>query len=212
MWGWLGKVFSWANGVIGGDIVGFIHDLIHGVWGWLSTLFGNVGKAWHEMFNAGGWIHAALGHFGLESLATVWDIIFKRIPAILRWAWKHIQILWHFATRIALRLEHDVISLVARIALAVHNALAWVMTHVFIPLKRDILAAWHWITTHGELVFYYITHPDKLAALIFESLLALLEREAWNIGNRLGKFFLSLIIHNVRHFLNLMEDIITAVL
>lgn len=211
MWKWLGTVFGWALTAVGGPDISVLHDVVHGVWGWISRVFGHVGKAWHNMFNAGGWIHLALAHFGLESLAAVWDIIFIRIPRVVSWAWNHLQRLWVFATRIADNLKRAIIDLILRIAVAVHNAIRWVRDHVWVPLKALIDTALKWIRTAGELVFYYITHPDKLAALIFDSLIALLEREAWNIGDKLGKFFLALIVHNLRHFVNLLEDILMAV-
>jgi len=212
MWTWLGRILGWAGDTIGGPVVTLIHDLIHGVWGWLSTLFGNVGLSWTTMFKAGAWLHRALENLGLQQLATVWHIIFTRIPAVVAWAWNHLQRLWIFATAIAKRLEHDVLALIARIGIAIDKALAWVRDHVYVPLHNLLIAAWQWITKRGELVFYYITHPDKLAALLFDSILALLEREAWAVGSKLGKFFLSLVTHNLRRFILLLEDILMAVL
>jgi hypothetical protein len=211
MWGWLGSIFDWATNAVGGTVVPWIRDLIHGVWGWLSTLFGHVGNAWHDMFRAGKWIHLALAHFGLEALATVWDIIFKRLPKIVTWAWDHIQNLWHFATHIYRLLLKWVENLIHRIEVAIHDAIMWVTIHIWRPLKADFLNAWHWITHEGARVFYYITHPDKLAELVFDSLLALLERESWAVSAKLGKFFLALIHHNLKRFVLLIEDILMAV-
>jgi len=42
-------------------------------------------------------------------------------------------------------------------------------------------------------------------------LLAQLERDAWKIGRLLGKFFLGLIVHNLKMFVIVIEDILMAV-
>jgi hypothetical protein len=71
---------------------------------------------------------------------------------------------------------------------------------------------YHWINKEGREVFYYITHPAKLVDLIWDDILAKLEREAWTVGERLGKFFMSLILHNLKRFMLLLEDILHAAL
>lgn len=81
---------------------------------------------------------------------------------------------------------------------------------------RDIVTrfteVYGWINKEGRLVYCYITHPSKLAALVFDALIVELERQAWSVGERLGKFFLSLILHNIKRFALLVEDILDAIL
>jgi hypothetical protein len=82
----------------------------------------------------------------------------------------------------------------------------------FDEVYRAIREAYGWINTHGYLVYYYITHPAKLVDLLWEALIANLESTAWETAERLGKFFLSLILRNLEKFLMLIEDILHAVL
>lgn len=85
--------------------------------------------------------------------------------------------------------------------------LAWIRLHILQPLQ----AAWHWITHEGAVTWHYISHPADLVNLIFDPLIAKIEAEAWSVGEKLGKFLLTLIYKNVKPFAELIEDIINAV-
>lgn len=88
-----------------------------------------------------------------------------------------------------------------------HAWIAWVTKHILDPL----IGAVKWIAHEGSIIWHYISHPADLVDLIFDPLIAKIEAEAWDIGGKLGKFFLSLIIKNVAQFARLIEDIIDAV-
>lgn len=212
MWQWLANVTGWGILNIGGDVTRWVRDLIHGVFGWLTSAFGHVGDAWHDIFGSASAIWLSVEHFGLANLAVLWHIINKQIPRVFEWAFNHFKQLLDFANRIWRDLNLWVKQLIARIEQAVANALKWVRDHVWVPLKAFIDGILKWIHDRGEVLWFYITHPDKLASLIFDALIALLERTAWDVGGKLGKFFLALIIHNLRHFVSLIEDILMAVL
>jgi hypothetical protein len=212
MFGWIGRIWNWGVTNVGDPVSSWVRDFVQGVFGWIHTLFGHIGEAWHQFFIVGVDLNhgiKALGHATWDSLHRLFYIT---IPRLIAWAGHQLARLGHdiatLTTWIARRVEQLVARIVHDIAVLTH----WVVVHIFDPLKRDILSAWHWITSRGELVFYYITHPDKLAMLIFDSLIALLERTAWQVAPKLGKFFLSLVIHNLRRFTLLLEDIIMAVL
>jgi hypothetical protein len=72
--------------------------------------------------------------------------------------------------------------------------------------------AYRWINHEGWLVYHYLSHPSLLVDLLWDHIIVKLEKEAWNVADRLGRFFASLFIRNLRHFLLLMEDILHAVL
>jgi len=212
MWQWIANVTGWGILNVGGTVSQWVRDIIHGLWGWLSSVFNHVGDAWSEIWQSGNAIWLSVQHFGLANLAVLWHIINKQIPRVFEWAFNHFKDLLAFANRIWRDLNQWVAQLIQRIKKAIDDLTRWVIVHVWTPLKNDFLQAWHWITTNGALVLFYITHPDKLAALIFDSLIHLLEREAWNVAPVLGKFFLALILHNAKRFLILLEDIVSAVL
>jgi hypothetical protein len=69
-----------------------------------------------------------------------------------------------------------------------------------------------WINHEGRTLWHYITHPNLIVDLIWRELIVKIEREAWDVTEVLGKFFLSLFHHHMKRFLLLMEDILHAVL
>jgi hypothetical protein len=83
---------------------------------------------------------------------------------------------------------------------------------IFVHLLKPLLDAWKWISHEGATLWHYITHPDLLAAYLYDHIIRRLEQLAWQTARKLGTFFLALIIHNLRQFLVLIEDIIHAVL
>lgn len=83
----------------------------------------------------------------------------------------------------------------------------WINTNIVAPL----LSVVHWVTHEGAVIWNYISHPDLLAQYLFSHLVKELERLAWETGKTLGTFFLALIIHNLRRFVILIEDIVNAV-
>lgn len=85
--------------------------------------------------------------------------------------------------------------------------IAWFRKYIEAPLHD----AYNWITHEGVTVWHYLTHADDLVAWFFDSLVNKIETEAWGIGEKLGEFFMSLIIKNVARFATLVEDIIEAI-
>lgn len=85
--------------------------------------------------------------------------------------------------------------------------LRWVDVHIIKPL----LVAWHWVIHEGAIVWHYLTHAADLVEFFWDALIAKLEKEAWTIGDKLGTFFLALVIKNLEKFAHLIEDIIDAV-
>lgn len=145
MFDWIRNAFDWASGKIDDTIRGWVRDLIHGLYAFLSVIFGEVGKAWHD----------------LE---------------------RYVSDLWHALDRFG---------------------------HATARTFEDI---YRWLNHEGHILWYYITHPAKLVDLIYDDIIVKIEREAWNTGERLGKFFTSLILHNLRRFMLLLEDILHAAL
>lgn len=190
----------------------WVGDLINGLYGFLHVIFGAVQSGWARLYtNAGHWVTT------LEMLAnSVWQKLYHVIRVTLPAIINDYRTLIHNLTTYAVAVYHDLIAglqfaetFASRL---VHDAIAWVQANVWTPLFKAISDAWQWITHEGAILFDYITHPDKLAALIFDSLLALLEREAWNVADRLGRFALSLVARNLRQFAALIEDILSAIL
>jgi hypothetical protein len=87
------------------------------------------------------------------------------------------------------------------------SLLKWINTHIITPLLNAV----RWIAHEGATMWNYFTHPALFAQFLFGYLIAELERLAWATAKKLGTFFLALIIHNLRTFVMLVEDIFNAV-
>lgn len=85
--------------------------------------------------------------------------------------------------------------------------LKWVEDHIIKPL----LVAWHWVIHEGAIVWHYLTHAADLVAFFWDALIAKLEHESWTVAEKLGDFFLALVVKNLRRFAELVEDILDAV-
>lgn len=88
-------------------------------------------------------------------------------------------------------------------------------------LSRQVLddITGHLVSLFKELIpkyamtaWWWVTHPDDLASVLFWHLVKWLEARAWEAGKYLGEFFLSLITHHVRRLALLVEDIVRAIL
>lgn len=70
----------------------------------------------------------------------------------------------------------------------------------------------YYIPVYAYRAWWWVTHPDQLAAVLFWYLVRELETNAWDAGRYLGEFILSLIWHNARRVLATLEAIVAAVL
>lgn len=81
-------------------------------------------------------------------------------------------------------------------------------SHV-VTLLHDAFA---WINKEGYEVYYYITHPSKLVDLLWSFILTKFETDSVHAAEKLGTFFLHLLVRNLKTVLHVLEDIVDAVL
>jgi len=212
VWTWLKNVIGAGAHVIDETIRQWVSDLINGVFGFLHTVFGLVGRAWRDLFNAARWIYTGIVHLAIETYADFYHILRVVIPDVIKWADQFIHRVWRYAIDVfqwTVRqfewVKHWVLALLADLR-------RWVIRDVWDPIWHTLAPAWHWITHEGIALWHLVTHPGLLVDWIWLHLLAKIEREAWDAGRVLGRFFLSLVFHNFKRFAVLMEDIFDAIL
>lgn len=212
MLAWISRVLGLVGSAVEDTIKALIHDLISGLYGFLHTIFGNVIKAWQYFWNATRNLRGGLENFASECWITFYHLYKYVLPGIERWAIfyftsikKYAEDVYHWAIRVVDALERDIVN-------TANTIRRWVVTDIWNPIWHILTQAWDWITHEGTVLWHYITHAADLVDLIWDALIAKIEAEAWTIGAKLGTFFFSLVIHNLKRFALLLEDIIDAVL
>jgi hypothetical protein len=201
-----------ASGAVDNTVRSWVHDLINGLYGFLHLIFGLVGDAWHTFEATALSYWHGLTRFVNNVVVTFYYVIKVLIAAVIKEYRKLFAEAEKFITTVYNFVVRQVLYLIHLIAHSIDSLWQLILRDVYRPLLKFITQAWHWITHEGALVLYYITHPEKLADLLWAHLIAKLEREAWTVGALLGRFFLSLIIHNLKRVALLIEDILDAVL
>src|SRR5215469_5700971 len=212
MWSWLSSMWSSVFGRISDTIRNWVIDVINGVYGYYHFIDTLIRDAWHDVAVTSYWLWRNLDGIARSIYIRLWQIIRQAIPAIIN----EYRALYRDAINLGTWVYNTLRTAVddaIRFAQSVYNsAINWVIQNVWNPLYNSLLTAFKWITERGETLWYYITHPDALVSLIFDALIALLEREAWSVADRLGKFFAALIVKNLTQFVILIEDILDAIL
>jgi hypothetical protein len=212
-------MLNWITGVIGAfvnlipsPIRQLVHYVVHGLAAVVNGVFGHVLNAWRGLAS----FTVSLGHqiedFAFQVAAKFIQILHVTIPAVEHWV------------------ERGIAAVVARIA----AVLAWAVREFGIVrawVTALLVALWHlvlrdvydplfafatWLKKYlllwGYTAWWYITHPASLAELLILPLADSLERHAWELAGKLGTFLLALVVKNLKHVLQLAEDILSAVL
>lgn len=211
MLGWILRTLGSVAGVVDETVRKWVGALISGVYGFVHSIFTLVGTAWDDVFGAA----YALAHNVADFVRAVYERFYYLSYIVLRgivnWAnkligevLKYAQEVYHYAITEFDRLRHD-------IATWLDDLRHWVVLDIWDPIWRTLSPAWTWITHEGTALWHYLTHPADLVDLLWNFLLVKIEKEAWTAGKLLGRFFLSLIVHNLRTFVLLLEDIVDSV-
>lgn len=146
-------MFDWLTRTAGrywhdvtSSVSGFVHTVVGGIASLLSSLFGNVSRAWDDMVHGARDLEVSALAFAASCWMKFSEITDHFIPD---WAYK----------------------------------------------------AWWWVT-----------HPEALAAMLLWHLVAALERNAFAAAQYLGEFALHLVLRSLRRLLHLAEAVLAAVL
>lgn len=211
MFGWIAREFDSVSGLIDNTVRQWVRDLVNGLYGFLHAVFGLVSEGWENLVSAAYLAWHSITSFMDETVLKIYYILRQVIPAVVK-AYKdsialvdkYARDVYSWATR-EFQLVRDALD-------AAFNALKkFVIDDIWKPLDDLVTSALKWITTRGETVWHYISNPVDLVDLLWDYLIAKLEAEAWNIGEKLGSFFLALVIKNLPRFVKLLEDILNAV-
>lgn len=212
MFGWIDSVWNNVVGAIPGPIRDFVHILIRGLYSFVHGVFGAVWNAWNVFWNGARDLWAGAREFAggvYHGFIRIFKILIPYLEAYIKW----VRTILDKALSAAVHVLSDAIQTLYHTVLKLLDALRkWAVDNIWNPLFKSLTAAWHWLTHEGAMIWYYFTHLPAFAKLLLGYLLTEFEKQAWDAGKALGRFFLSLVVHNAVRFASLMEDIISAIL
>jgi len=198
--GTINNVIKWVLGLVSA-VYSFIdnvfnqlyHELID-VW---NELYGYIIQAWNFIREIYGILANAISKVWSDIVSWVTGL-WHDLTTFINWVWSQVV---HWVDYI--------ISFVERLW---HDLETWVINNIWNPLFAAISDAWKWITHEGYLVYYYLTHPDKLVALLghwlWLSWVDLLKR----YGQTIGRWLAHVMFGMVSDFLTILEDFISGIL
>lgn len=212
MLGWLDRFWNNVTGSVGNAIANAVHWAMHALASVVFAVFRLVGAAWLDYWSAARSAWGAVGSLG-KALWDAWAYLLRHlIPTLTRWIeslWARLVSFIHTVYKdlqaAAAFLQH----LIASTARAIYK---WALTSIWKPLHDFAAMLWDNLKKWGFTAWWWITHLPSLAEAMIMHIVTSIERHAWEIAGMLGKFFLSLIVRNLKRFATLLEDIITAVL
>lgn len=212
MLGWLDRAWNWATSNIGGPVLGWVHDLFHGLYGYLHAIFGPAVTAWNNLYRNISSAARELNAF-LGETVTAFRYLFRTlIPAVYNWARTEIGKAVALANWIYGWAGRELTALRNIAWQWIQDVMRWALNNIWTPLTSDIATVWKWITNEGQTLWYYYQHPDKMIPALTRYFLTYLETNATTVGKQLTGFMLGLIHNNIRQFALMIEDIMNAIL
>lgn len=212
MWQWIVNMWEGVFGRISDTIRNWVRDLINGVYGFYHYIDSLIRAAWYDLANATYWFVRNFQSFAYWVYAKLWQIIRSAIPAIINEYRRLYNDVVQYAESVYNQAASWFYSALHYADNLIAGVLKWVRDNIWTPLYNLTTSLFDWVKNKGELIWYYITHPDALAELLFGGLITIFEREAFAVADRLGKFLIALIVKNLQQFTMLIEDILSAIL
>lgn len=212
MFGWIEGIFKKGVAAVGSGVIDLIHLAVRGLYAFLHGVFGAVSGAWSGLWHDSVSLWAGVRRFA-NAVYQKFIWVLRHLVPYLESYIKWVRTILDKALDAARKFLYDLILATYHWALGVFEATRkWAVDTIFKPLYTFILKAWNWVVKRGEAMWHYFSNLADFAKLLMPWLIAELERVSWDAGKLLGKFFLSLIVHNVIRFASLMEDIVSAIL
>lgn len=212
-------MISWISGWVArfaGLVPQAIRDLVH--WGLhalasvINAIFGNVARAWHDLWDAMAQVERACFDFGAAVYGLAVRVLKYWVPRILGEIKAAVLALWHGIDWVwthAVRLVNELRALAWS---WINNLWHMVLRDVWKPLKDLADHIYQLLVKWGYTAWWWITHLPSLAEALVFHLAASIERHAWELARLLGTFLTALVLHNARRLVLLAETILAAVL
>lgn len=147
-----------------------------------------------------GWVHDVVNglyaflHAIFTDVGEAWKVLVSTADGVWR-------ILDQFASFVATAFEH-------LYKVWIPDIISWITHDILDPLLKAVA----WIANEGATMWHYISHPADLVDLIWDDVIAKLETDTVNTAEKLGGWFMTLLLKNTDKFVEMMEDIIDAII
>lgn len=211
-------MLSWLSN-LWRQITGDINAVVKWITGAIAAVYSFIQREFDAAY------HAAL---------DAWNFA----DSLFRQAWAYIVSVYHYAVAIVDVVIHNVIVWVQRIwndlysyahgvyetlvswvdflkhaiAVGLDDLRRFVINDVWNPLYHGLTDALRWITHEGAYVYYLLTHPDKLVALIGHYLWAAWIQLLKTYGRIIGQWLLHSMRDLAGPFLDILETILSGIL
>lgn len=203
--------FTGAASNLWNEIVSFVWGVVHGVIGWLEGLFGIVSAAWGYFEEAIDFVAHYIEQFAGAAAHFISDLVNHVLPSLWRWIEHAVSSVWHSVKEVvkwaAGRIAHAV-NLAEHLVSA---AMKWVLQHVWHPLMGFVQDIYSKLRKWALAAWQLLTHPIKLAEIIFWPLWYVFEQLAPKVARRIGKWVAELVLHSLIKMVGVVEDILAAV-
>lgn len=209
---WIGAFVGRWSGRVASDVRDVVKWTVHALAGVVYTVFGHVGGAWHEIFSGYDWIRAHVAGFAHDVYNWIQHIVTVDIPYLWHILLSDVKGLIALIGKVLDQAIAAVAAALKAALRAVDDAIKWVIDHVYGPLKAYADQIWHDLLKWGYTAWFYVTHPDKLAPILLNALIAAAEAAFWDVAGPAGRFILGVLLKNAPKLAALLETIIAAVL
>lgn len=209
---WLYNTVYTLYGRLPGSVKDLINSALRGILGALNAVAGNMWTVWWDM--------VAMA----QSLPGIVKWAFNGIYHALDWLlnveiahiWNLLQPLWlqvqKLTKKVVELIAQAIADVTAKVWRWVQDTITWVNQHVWLPLWGWVQDLYDKMTRWAYTAWFYVTHPDALAEVLFWSLWGVFTRNALTVSRSIGEWALRMVLQNAVTGVKLVEQIITDVL
>lgn len=206
--GWVGRFI----GLVGQATIDLVHWGLHALASVINAIFGDVARAWRQIWNAFGAIERACFDFGAAVYGLAVKVLKYWVPRILGEIARAVLALWHGIDWVWTHVVRLVNELRATAWKWINDLWHMVLRDVWAPLKALADHIYQLLVKWGYTAWWWVTHLPSLAEALVFHLAAAIERHAWELARLLGTFLTALVVRNARRLAQLAEQILAAVL
>lgn len=209
MFSWLKDIYNGASGPLS-TIEKWIMGALSAVYSFFNGL---VSQLWHALITLGSELNA-LGDELSKAVNGLYHllqwVIDTGLPQLENWALGELNKLREYSIGVYQWAVSEIHRLGVLVLSELNKLGQWVLRNVWDPLWNAVQGVLHWIEHEGAYVYYLLTHPDKLAAILAEWILS----QWMSLGRRFAKPFARWLLHNMildAPFIgSIIEDIISS--